>query len=403
MIERTTTAVQGAMLTRDELSRPRGWGILAALGFGLFSVIGAVFYTTDFLRSYLMAFVFWLSVALGCLGLLMLGHVAQGGWTVVLRRTLEAGARTILPMALLFVPILLGLYILYPWTAHPAGEGHAGHGADRSIYLNVPFFVARSVLYFVVWVVFARALSRMTLEQDTTHDPTLPRRIRKVAAGGLVAFGLTVTFAAIDWMMSLQPRWWSTIYGVYLIGSQALAGMSLAIIVAYFLRRRPDAPIFTVDHFHAFGKMLLAFVMLWAYFAFSQFLIIWSGNLPEDIPYYLDRTSGGWWWASFALAALGFVVPFVLLLPRDLKRTPRRLAIVAGLCLAVRWLDVYWLVAPAFQPGGPRPHWLDLATFGAVGGVWVVLFTRELGSRPIVPLGEPMLAEAVSAEAVSHG
>jgi hypothetical protein len=394
-------AVPRAWATKDDLRRPRGWGILAAVVFGALCVIGAAVDTTQFLRSYLMAYVFWISIALGCLGLQMLGHVAQGGWTVVLRRTFEAGSRTILPMAALFVPVLLGVYRLYPWAPHGA-PGHAGalesHGGDKSAYLNVPFFVARSVAYFALWAGSAHVLSSMTLAQDRTGDPALPRRLRRLAALGLLVYGLTVTFAAIDWMMSLDPHWWSTIYGVYFIGGQALAAMSFAIITAYFLSERPGPgpSLIGVRHFHDFGKMLLAFVMLWAYFAFSQFLILWSGNLPEEIPYYIDRSRGGFRWVSFVLIVVGFALPFVLLLSRDLKRSPGRLAMVAALLLLVRWLDVYWLIAPAWSHEYLRVHWLDVAAMGAVGGVWMVLFTRELGKRPLVPVGEPMLSEALS-------
>jgi len=389
----------GATLLAVDLRRPRGWGILAAVVFGVACVIGGVFDTTQFLRSYLMAFVLWVSIALGCLGLQMLGHVAPGRWTVVLRRTLEAGSRTILPMAFLFLPVLLGVNKLYPWAAHGPSEVQGtleSHGGDKAVYLNVPFFIARSVLYFAVWSGAAYLLSRMTLAQDGTGDPALPRRLRKLGAAGLVAYGLTVTFAAIDWMMSLDPHWWSTIYGVYFIGHQALAGLSFAIIVAYYLARRPAQAILDTDHFHDFGKMLLALLMLWAYFAFSQFLVIWSGNLPEEIPYFVDRTRGGFRWVSLALVALGFALPFLVLLSRDIKRHPGWLALVAAYLLLFRWVDVYWLIAPAFHREALGIHWLDVAAVGAVGGVWIVLFTRELGRRPLVPLGEPALLEAVS-------
>lgn len=392
-------AVPGAWATADDLRKPRGWGILAAIFFGVLALVGAVIDTGQLLRSYLMAFVFWVSLSLGCQGLLMLGHVAPGAWTVVLRRTLEAGARTILPMALLLLPVLLGVNSLYPWASHAEGHGGAGaHGESRAAYLNVPFFVARSVLYFLVWAGAVSLLSRAMLAQDRTGDPALPRRLRRLSAAGLVLYGLTVTFAAVDWMMSLQPLWWSTIYGVYFLGGQALSAMAFAIVAAYFIARRPGSapPLMGPGHFHDFGKMLLAFVMLWAYFAFSQFLVIWSGNLPEEVPYYLDRTRSGYRWVSFALVVAGFGLPFLLLLSRRLKRDPARLALVAGLVLVTRWVDVYWLVAPAFDPERLRVHWLDVAAFGALGGIWMVLFTRELGKRPLVPMGEPALLEALS-------
>ena len=374
------------------LQRAAFW--VGAVGAAL-CALGAFFEPTQFFRSYLVALVFWLSIALGCTGVMMLQHVATGGWGVVLRRTLEAASRTLGALALLFALWLLGLPRLYAW-ARPEAV-HDEILQHKAAYLNVPFFVARTVFYFAVWIGLTHVLNRMSLAQDRTADPGLPQRMRKVSAIGLLLYGLTMTFASIDWLMSLQPHWYSTIYGVYVIGGQAVSAMCFAILAALFLvRRRPMSGAILPRHFHDFGKMLLGFVMLWAYFGFSQFLIIWSGNLPEDIPWFKDRLTGGWRWVSLALILLHFVLPFLLLLSRDIKRSAPRLAAVAGLLLFMRWVDIQWLVLPAFHPERVGAHWMDLITWIAVGGLWMGVFARELARRPLLPSREPLLAEALA-------
>lgn len=394
MTSSSVVPVPGAAPPVEALRRLRMRAGATGAVFAVIALAGALLDPRQFLRSYLIAFVFWLSVALGCLAVEMMGHVAPGGWTVVLRRILEAASRTMAPLFVLFLPLLAGVGRLYPWATPAAADDPVI--AAKHAYLNVPFFAARSVLYFVVWWALARGLSRMSAREDAAADPELPRRLRLVSALGLVAYCLTVTFASIDWMMSLTPRWSSTIFGIYVIGGQGVAAMSFGIVMALVLSAgRPDTP-FQTRHFHDFGKMLLAFVMLWAYFALSQLLVQWAGNLPDEIPYYLRRLGEGYGWASVLLVVLHFVVPFLLLLSRDLKRNARRLAAVAGMLLLLRWLDVYWLVAPSAPTGeGASLPWLHPVTFLAVGGIWMAFFAAELMKRPLVPQGEPLLAEAL--------
>jgi len=378
------------------LRRIRTRALLTAGVGAALCILGAILDLTQIFRSYLVAFFFWLSIALGCLGIQMLQHVAPGGWGAVVRRPLEAASRTLPKLALLFVPILLGLPHLYPW-ARPEVIREDASIAHKAYYLNLPFFVWRMVVYFALWAGFAYALSRMSLAQDKTGDPYLSRRMRTVSAVGLIFYCVTTTFASIDWLMSLNPHWYSTIYGVYIIGGQAVSAMSFAILVMLFLAdRSPIARAVRAQHFHDFGKMLLAFVMLWAYFAFSQFLVIWAGNLPEEVPYYADRTRDGWRWVSLALVLFHFALPFLLLLSRDIKRSAPRLAAVAGILLVMRWVDIYWLVTPAFHPEGIALHWLDLAATVAVGGIWIYLFAGELETRPLLPIQDPLLKEATA-------
>ena len=348
-----------------------------------------------FYRAWLVGWTYWLGIALGCLAIMMLHHLTRGAWGLVARRVLEAAGRTLPVLALLFVPLLFGLQELYPWARPEAAADHLLQA--KAAYLNVPFFVARAALYFVIWGGFAFILSRLSRRQDETGDLQLTRRMQLLASAGIVLYCLAASFASVDWLMSLQPHWFSTIYGVYFLGGQGISALAFLIVVALFLwRREPMSEVLSPGHFHDWGKLLLAFVMLWTYFSFSQFLIIWSGNLPEEITWYAARTRGGWQWLAIALALFHFALPFVLLLSRDLKRRPQRLAAVAGWMLVMRWLDLVWQVEPAFSPERFTFHWLYLAAPLAVGGLWVAAWAAELKRRPLLPLRDPWLPEALA-------
>ena len=348
-----------------------------------------------FFRAWLVGWLFWLGIALGCLAIMMLHHLTRGAWGLVARRVLEAAGRTLPVLALLFVPLLFGLQELYPWARPEAEADHLLQA--KAAYLNVPFFVARAALYFVIWGGFAFMLSRLSRRQDETGELQLTRRMQLLASGGIVLYCLAASFASVDWLMSLQPHWFSTIYGVYFLGGQGISALAFLIVVALFLwRREPMSEVLSPGHFHDWGKLLLAFVMLWTYFSFSQFLIIWSGNLPEEITWYAARTRGGWQWLAIALVLFHFALPFVLLLSRDLKRRPQRLAAVAGWMLAMRWLDLVWQVEPAFSPERFSFHWLYLAAPLAVGGLWLAAWAAELKKRPLLPLRDPWLPEALA-------
>lgn len=376
---------------------------LIAGGVGaVLSLIGLFVNRPVFFRAYLVAWVFCVGIALGCLAIAMLHHLSRGSWGLVARRTLEAASRTLPVLVLLAVPLFFGLHDLYEWThgevvqADPVLQ-------HKAPYLNVPFFLVRFFLYFAIWYGCAWVLNRMSLAQDRTGDPRLVRRMQLVAAPGLAAYCLAATFASVDWLMSLQPHWFSTIYGVYFVGGQGLSGLAFLITVALYLwRRAPMDTVFARRHFHDYGKLFLAFVMLWAYFSFSQFLIIWSGNLPEEVVWYSKRIHGGWGAIALALVLFHFVAPFLLLLSRDLKRTPRLLGGVALLMLLMRYLDLFWQVEPAFHEGELYFHWLFPATLLAVGGLWLAAFFRELKQRPLLPVNDPDLADAVAPEA-HHG
>jgi hypothetical protein len=356
---------------------------------------GALIDPNQFLHSYLLAFLLWLGAALGGLALTMLQHLTGGSWGVVLRRILEAAARTLPWMGVFFVPIALGATHLYPWAdaARVAGDRVL---TEKALYLNLPFFYARAVLYFGVWGGLAWFLTRWSAAQDVTGNPDLQRRMRALSAIGLIAYVMTMTFASIDWGMSLEPHWFSTMYGFLFVGGQALMGLSVAIVMARRLSlESPMSGVFKAGHFHDFGKLLFAFTMVWAYLSFSQFLIIWSANLPEEIPWYVHRMGGGWQTIGIGLMLFHFAVPFVVLVNRTSKRNPAILAGMALWMIAVRVLDLFYIIGPEAYPDRLRVHWLDVATVVGVGGVWVALFAAKLKQRPLLPLRDPELASAL--------
>lgn len=359
--------------------------------------IGAAFNPAQFFRSYLVGFLLVLGVSLGSLAIQMLHHLTGGGWGLVIRRILEAAARTLPFVAILFVPVLVGMPHLFSW-ARPEAASDPILVAKRP-YLNVPFFVVRAAVYFVIWSALAWTLSRWSAEQDRAAAPQTEaevRRFRLLSAPGLLAYGLTITFASVDWVMSLDPHWFSTMFGVLTIGGQGLSGLAFVIAVLSVLSRRPPmAASVSAAHFHDLGKLLLAFVMLWAYFSFSQFLIIWSGNLPEEIPWYLHRLQGGWGAVAVLLLLGHFALPFLLLLSRDIKRRPRLLARLAIGLIVVRAVDLFWLVAPNFHEEGFHLHWLDVAAPLGLGAAWFALFLAQLRQRPLLPVNDPYFREAL--------
>jgi hypothetical protein len=356
---------------------------------------GAVAAPQQFFRSYLFACVFWTGLALGSLAVLMLRYVTGGAWGVPIRRPLEAATRTIPYVALLFLPLLAGLPKLYEW-ARPEDVARDPILQHKRLYLNVPFFLARGVIYVAAWLLLAWFLNRWSDEQDRLPTPQLNRRLQLISSGGLVAYGLTITYWSIDWLMSLEPHWYSTMYGVLLMAGQALSALAFAVAVMILLARyKPLSEVVSPEHLHDLGKLLLAFVMFWAYVAFSQYLIIWSGNLPEEIPWYLRRLQGGWGWFGLAMIVLHFSLPFLLLLSSEANRNPRILATVAFLIVAMRFIDLFWLIRPAFSPGHFHFHWLDLAAPIGVGGVWLAIFLWQLLERPLLPRNDPEFREAL--------
>jgi hypothetical protein len=383
----------------------KGALVAGALGL-LLCAFGWLTSAGQFYRSWLFAFLFWIGVAIGCLSITLIHNLTGGLWGLVIRRLLEAGSRTLPWLAVLFLPVAFGLSHIYPW-ARPEVVAADPLIQQKTLYLNVPFFLARAVFYFGVWLLLSHLQARWSDELDRgVHYLRTSRRLRGLGGAGLLLMGLTITFSAVDWAMSLNPHWYSTVYGVLFMVGQALSAMAFIIVcVARFGGEDPLQRVLRKEQVHDLGKLMLAFVMLWAYISFTQFLIIWAGNLPEEIPFYIQRLSGGWQYLALALVLFHFALPFAVLLSRDLKRNAGMLAIVAGLVLAIRVVDLYWLVAPDLAghhgagAAGLHPHWLDLAALLAVGGLWLFLFARELRARPLLPVGEPEIKELLEAHA----
>lgn len=357
------------------------------------AVIGLIMDRGQFFSSYITAWIYVLAAPIGMLGLLMINHVTRGAWGVIGRRVFEAGARSLPIMALLFVPVILGMREIYVW-ADPEVVANDALIQAKTAYLNVPFFLGRAALYFVVWTGLAFTLSRLSRQQDDDADPAIAKRMAAVSAGGLVAFALTLTFAIFDWLMSLDPHWFSSIYGVYYFGGAVLTALSLLVILMLWMRRfEPLNDVLRPTHFHDWGKLMLAFTMLWAYFSVSQLIITWSGNLPEEVPWYMARTSGMWRVFPYLIIILHFFVPFALLLSSDLKSDSRRLAGVAVFILVMRFIDTYWQAAPSMHI--EQWHWLDIVLPVAIGGLWLGSFFTLLADRPVLPRNDPFLDEAV--------
>ena len=382
--------------TLPELSGLKRTALMVGVVGVLATLAGAFLDPAQFFRSYLMGWIYWTGLGLGCLGILMVYHLTGGGWGVAVKRLLEAGIGTLPVMAVLFVPLLFGLHDLYEWTHTETVM--ADHVLRQKVaYLNVPFFIVRAAIYFAAWLTLGYFLLRWSRQQDESDDPRLADWLRKLSGGGILLFGLVTTFAAFDWIMSLEPHWFSTIFGLIFIGSQALGAMAFVILAAYLLSARElFARVFARSILNDLGNLLLAFVMVYAYLSFSQFLIIWSANLPEEIPWYLHRISGGWHLIVIALAVFYFFVPFLVLLGRRNKQLHRRLATIAGGILVARVLEVFFLIGPAFYKDLLSAHWLDLAALAGVGGVWVSLFVWRLGMRPVLAAGDPELAPALA-------
>jgi len=381
---------------------------LVAGGVGLAAcAIGYVVDASQFFRAWLIAYELFLGITLGSMAMVMIQHLSGGAWGIF-RRIFEASSRTMPLMVILFIPVLLGMHELYPWThADLVAEDHILQ--SKSLYLNTPFFLARAAFYFAVWWGLSVVLNKLSLRQDT-GDASVNLPMQRVSGAGLVLYAITVMFAAIDWIMSLNPHWYSTMFGFLMMGGQGIATLAFTIVIATMLTpREPKDGWFKPKHFHDLGTLLFAFVMLWTYFSFSQYLLIYAANLQEETPYIAVRTSNGWQYLALFLVTFHFAVPWLLLLSRDRKRNPHRLVLVALWMLAMRLVDLFMMISPEFAATGGNlhamrgeehvshffVHWLDLAAPLAIGGLWLWMFFSQLGRRPLLAIGDPYLRQAL--------
>ena len=353
----------------------------------------------DFWRAYLVGWLWAVGIALGLFAISMLAHVSGGDWGVVMRRLLEAGGRTLPFFVIAGLPLIFGLEHLYPWVAPEVGPD--GHYVDHLLehkrpYLNVGGFLLRAAIYFAVWTALAYGISAWSHRYDASGDPALKEKMKKLSAFGLVFYVASATLAVVDWVMSLDPHWFSSLFGFAFVAGHALSAFSFVVPMMLFLsRRKPMSELVHKKLFHDYGKFMLAAVMVWAYFMISQYLIIWSGNLPEEIGWYIVRSSNGWQVVSLFLILGHFVLPFALLLSADLKKQAPKLMIVACWLLAMRWLDFYWQAAPSLTDAAAF-HWLNLAVPLGLGGVWLALVVGQLKGRAVVPLRDPALKEVLA-------
>ena len=387
---------------RTQFDRVQRLALIAGVVGLVLAAGGAFVQPQQFFFSYLFAFVFWVGLPLGSLCVLMLHYLTGGGWGYPIRRFLEASIATLPWMAVLFVPFFFGLGQLYPW-ARP--EVLATDDALRKIhvYLNLPAYAARMIVCFGLWIMAAFLLNRWSARQDANPDPALTRRIRTFCGPGLVVFALTVSLATVDWIMVLERNWYSTVFPPLLIIGQILLTFAFcAAMLAWVVgpapfdrQENPISGIVRVEHFHSLGNFLLAFVMMWAYLTVSQLIIIWSGNEPREITWYLHRTAGMWRYVGIFLGLFNFALPFFLLLSREHKKDVRFLCALALGIGGVHAVERYWQILPSLHQGGLRVSWLDAATLVGVGGVWFAVFLARLKTHLTLPQNDPRMEPAL--------
>jgi hypothetical protein len=370
--------------------------ILGAAVLGVAAMVAGIFVDArQAVFSYLTAYLYWLTLGLGGLILLMCGHATHARWFVLVRRVTEILCSATPIFAVLFIPILFGLDELYPWV-NPGGQAPeiAEAVAKKAGYLNVPFFLVRTAFYFLVFVGVGELLLAWSRRQDrepndqSSLDLTL--RQRALSAGGFVPLAIALTFSAFDWIMSLEPAWYSTIYPLYIFTGAFVSALAAQVVLTYLLERSGLMPEpIPAPHYQALGKLLLAFVIFWGYIGYCQYFVIWMADLPEEVTWYKVRLGGSWEGVAAFLIVAHFVIPLVLLLSRRLKRNPVALCAVSIWILIAHYVDLYWLVIPALHPEGLSAHWLDLGAFLLVGGVSLAFGVWRLQGKALVPRNDP--------------
>lgn len=379
--------------TRDRLQNYRKLSLVVAAAAGALSILGFFTSRTDFAYSYLIAFLFWFAITIGSMPLIMIHHLTAGGWGQVTRRILEIFLKNVPLLLLAFVPVVFCMKELYIWT-HADLVQHDKILQAKQYYLNVPFFLGRAGVYFLLWFFFSWVLCRGSLEYDRTGNAAVKRRLAAASGIGLVVYSMTSSFAGIDWTMTLDPYWFSTIYGAFYMVGNGVAAFAAAIVTARFLTDLgPLRPVMNAERSHDLGKLLFAFIMLWAYMHLSQFIIVWSGNLPEETPWYMRRFRNGWTFISLMVTFFHFAIPFLILLSRDLKRNIHAVSIVAGVILFMHWVEIFLFVKPVHYERLSF-HWLDLTCTLALGGLFKFFILGAFLKEPLTFSDDPCLTGA---------
>jgi hypothetical protein len=373
--------------------------LIVGVVFGVIAILLAFKNPDEFYRAYLLGFTAWLGVALGSMAIVMIRHLTGGGWGVVIRRILGAAMRTLPLLAALFIPVIVGIHKLYIW-AQPLDQIADKHLREHlkditQTYLTTNGFILRAIFYFAVWNLLSFLLSHWSKQTDRAGARDNTDRFKAVSGPGLILYGFTISFAAIDWVMSLDPSWISTIFGLVILIGEVLSAMCFAVVVERILfNYKPMSEMLTPDFVHDHGKWMLAFTMVWAYFNYSQWLIIWAGNLPSEITYYLRRLNGGWGYVGLFIVIFHFAVPFGILLSRPFKRNIRKLVWLAAWLILMRYLDLFWIIEPNFSKT-LNITWADVVVPIAIGGFWLAYFFRNLGALPLLPVYDPSAIEVL--------
>lgn len=380
---------------RARISRVQSLALIIGVVFTALTLIEAVINPTQFFRSWMIGFLFPFALGIGSLACLMLQYMSGGAWGMVIRRQLEAGSRTIPFVTLVFIPIFFGLHGLYEWA--DAAKVQADPVIrEKSAYLNIPWWAIRTIIVFAIWNVYAFVLNRLSRREEETGSMIASRNLMGWSSIGLVIYVFSLTSAGVDWIMSMNVHWFSTIYGLILLGGQGLTVISLAIITTTLLMRdQPLAGVITKKHLHDLGKLLFMFTLFWTYVSFSQLVIIWSGNLPEEITWYVDRMNGGWGYIGAILLFLQWMLPFLILLSQQIKRNPRTIRIMAIWVLLVRLADTIWLVEPNFHSQHLYINWSDITAPIGLVGLWTAIYLWQLKQRALIPVNAPDLGKAL--------
>ncbi len=364
--------------------------------FLVLSAIGWAINREQFFHSYLVSFTFWVTLGLGGLFVTLIHYLTHSVWTIVVRRIPETVMRTLPWMVIFFVPIFFGMHDLYHWS-HTDVVAHDSILIKKVGYLNIPFFSIRALIYFAVWFGLGSLIHKFSIEQDEGLRPDMYARLRRIAAPGMFLFAFSITFAAFDWLMSLDPHWYSTIFGVYIFAGSYLSIIAFMTLFTMFIQSRGVLKKeVTVEHYHDYGKLLFAFTVFWAYIAGSQYFLIWYGNIPEETVWFLHRWEGSWKAFSLFLIFAHFFVPFVVLIFRASKRNLNILRVIASLILVMQFMDLYWIVMPSLHPHGFHFSWMDLTAFLGIGGIFMYFFWREFTANAIVPVKDEKLQDSIN-------